>query len=126
MPHRAMPSSDVYWLALRRVQGVGPRTCRLLIDKFGAPEKIFAMNADEIAAAGVGRNVARTIVGFRAFEPLEKELCELPRIGARLIKWTDPDYPSNLRHIADPPPYLFVRGTAKMDETNCIAIVGAR
>jgi DNA processing protein len=121
-----MPSPDIYWLALRQVNGVGPRTCRLLIDKFGAPEKIFKMSADEIAAAGIARNVVRNIVGFRDFEPLEKELCELPRIGARLIKWTDQDYPPNLRHIADPPPYLFVRGTAKMDETNCIAIVGAR
>ncbi|MDO8434917.1 MAG: DNA-processing protein DprA [Candidatus Binatus sp.] len=121
-----MPSDDAYWLALRRVHGVGPRTCRLLIDKFGPPEKIFKMDADEIAAAGVARNVARSIVAFNDFESLDKELCELPRIGARLLKWTDPDYPPNLRHIADPPPYLFVRGAAKMDETNCIAIVGAR
>ena len=121
-----MPSPDIYWLALRRVHGVGPRTCRLLIDKFGSPERIFTLAADQIAEAGVPRNVAHSIVEFRDFDPLEKELCELPRIGARLIKWTDPDYPPNLRHIADPPPYLFVRGTAKMDETNCIAIVGAR
>jgi DNA processing protein len=121
-----MQSADVYWLALRRVHGVGPRTCRLLIDKFGEPEKIFKMNSDEISAAGVARNVARSIAAFRDFEPLDKELCELPRIGARLLKWTDQDYPPNLRHIADPPPYLFVRGTAKMDEANCIAIVGAR
>jgi DNA processing protein len=121
-----MPSADSYWLALRRVSGVGPRTCRLLIEKFGSPETIFKMGADEIAAVGIARNVASNIAGFRDFDPLEKELCELPRIGARLIKWTDADYPPNLRHIADPPPYLFVRGTAKMDEANCIAIVGAR
>src|SRR5271154_1218020 len=50
-----MPSPDVYWLALRRVHGVGPRTCKLLIDKFGAPEKIFQLDADRIAAAGVPR-----------------------------------------------------------------------
>ncbi len=121
-----MQSADVYWLALRRVHGVGPRTCRLLIDKFGEPEKIFRLKPDEISAAGVARNVARSIAAFRDFEPLDKELCELPRIGARLLKWTDQDYPPNLRHIADPPPYLFVRGTAKMDEANCIAVVGAR
>jgi DNA processing protein len=121
-----MPSPDVYWLALRRVKGVGPRTCRLLIDKFGAPEKIFQLNADEIGAAGVPRNTARSIVEFRDFDPLEKELCELPNIGARLIKWTDDDYPSNLRQIADPPPFLFVRGPAALTDPNCIAIVGAR
>jgi DNA processing protein len=121
-----MPSPDVYWLALRRVKGVGPRTCRLLIDKFGSPEKIFKLNADEIGAAGVPRNTARSIVEFRDFDPLEKELCELPNIGARLIKWTDNDYPPNLRQIADPPPFIFVRGAAAMTDPNCIAIVGAR
>jgi DNA processing protein len=121
-----MPSPDVYWLALRRARGVGPRTCRLLIEKFGSPEKIFQLKADEIAAAGVPRNTARSIAEFRDFEPLEKELCELPSIGARMIKWTDDDYPPNLRHIADSPPYLFVRGDAAMTDAACIAVVGAR
>jgi len=121
-----MPSPDVYWLALRSARGVGPRTCKLLIEKFGAPEKIFQLNADEIAAAGVPRNTARSIAEFRDFEPLEKELCELPNIGARLVKWTDADYPPNLRQIADPPPFLFVRGTAQLGDPTCIAIVGAR
>jgi len=121
-----LPSSDAYWLALRRVHGVGPRTCKLLIDKFGAPENIFQLNADQIAAAGVPRNTARSIAEFRDFDPIEKELCELPNIGARLVKWTDADYPPNLRHIADPPPFLFVRGDASMSDANCIAIVGAR
>src|SRR6266446_2531448 len=121
-----MPSPEVYWLALRRVHGVGPRTCRLLIDKFGSPEKIFSLSAEEIGAAGVARNAARAIVEFRDFEPLEKELCELPNLGARMIKWTDADYPANLRQIADPPPFLFVRGTAALTDPNCIAIVGAR
>lgn len=121
-----MPSADAYWLGLRRVRGVGPRTCKLLIEKFGAPEKIFKLGADEIAAAGVARNAARNIVEFRDFEALEKELCELPNIGARLVKWTDTGYPPNLREIADPPPYLFVRGEADLGERASIAIVGAR
>jgi DNA processing protein len=121
-----MPSPDVYWLALRRVHGVGPRTCKLLIEKFGAPEKIFQLSSDQIAAAGVPRNTARSIAEFRDFEPLEKELCELPNIGARLIKWSDSDYPLNLRQIADPPPFLFVRGPAHLTDGNCIAVVGAR
>jgi DNA processing protein len=121
-----MPSSDVYWLALIRAHGVGPRTCKLLIEKFGAPEKIFRLNADEIAAAGVPRNTARSIVEFRDFEPIEKELCELPNLGARLVKWSDAGYPPNLRQIADPPPFLFVRGAAEFTEANCVAVVGAR
>jgi DNA processing protein len=120
------PTADAYWLALRRVPGVGPRTCRVLLEKFGAPEKIFALSAAEISAAGIPARIARAITDFHDFDPLERELCELPRIGARLLRWSDPDYPPNLRHIADPPPYLFVRGDAPLGERKCIAVVGAR
>ena len=98
--------SDAYWLALRHVPGAGPRTCRLLLERFGTAEHIFQATESEIVSAGVGRNVARAIVSFDAFAPLDKEICELSRLGARLVRWTDPDYPANLKQIADPPPYL--------------------
>ena len=47
-------TADAYWLALRRVHGVGPRTCRLLLERFGSAEQIFKATEDEVAAAGVG------------------------------------------------------------------------
>src|SRR5262249_41781856 len=118
--------SDAYWLALRRVHGVGPRTCRLLLERFGSADRIFKATEEEITAAGVGRSVAHAIAGFKDFAPLEKELCELPRLGARLVRWIDPDYPSNLKQIADPPPYLIVRGLLNPNDTACVAVVGAR
>jgi DNA processing protein len=121
----AMPSPDAYWIALRQVRGVGPRVYRLLIEKFVAPEKVFAATVAEIAAIGVARSTAENIADFHDFDPAEKELCELPRIGAHMVKWSDPGYPPNLRQIADPPPYLFVHGNAPL-ATLCIAIVGAR
>jgi DNA processing protein len=121
-----MPTPDAYWLALRRVRGIGPRMCRLLLEKYRSPEVIFALDEAEIIASGVPRPAARGIRGFRNFEALEKELCELPRLGARLLKWTDDDYPASLREIPDPPPYLFVRGAASLRQPGCLAIVGAR
>lgn len=120
------PTADAFWLALRRVHGVGPRTAHLLLEKFGSPEKIFAVNPDEISSAGVPARVGRGIAEFSDFDTIERELCELPRIGARLVRWTDSDYPPNLRHISDPPPYLFVRGGAPLADTKYVAVVGAR
>ncbi|MGH7781546.1 MAG: DNA-processing protein DprA [Candidatus Binataceae bacterium] len=119
-------SVDSLWLALRRVPGVGPRTARLLLEKFGAPEKIFALKAGDIAAAGVQAKVARAVAEFRDFDSIERELCELPRIGARLVRWTDADYPARLREIPDPPPYFFARGEVPPADTRCVAVVGAR
>ena len=74
-------------------------------------EQVFAAPEGQLVQTGIPRPTAHNIVEFHDFDPLEKELCELPRLGARLVKWPDPDYPVNLRHIADPPPYIFVRGT---------------
>src|SRR6516225_3496957 len=117
---------DAYWLALRRVRGVGPRISRLLLDNFHSADEIFAATEVELVATGIPRQTAGNIRQFSDFAPLEKELCELPRIGVRVIKWTDGEYPANLRQIADPPPYLVVRGTIASDDPKLIAVVGAR
>ena len=117
---------DAYWLALRRVRGVGPRTGRLLLERFHTAERIFSAGETELLAAGIPRPTARNINQFADFAPLEKELCELPRIGARIVRWTDEEYPANLRHIADPPPYFMVRGTIPLADPRFISVVGAR
>ncbi|HKV53512.1 MAG TPA: DNA-processing protein DprA, partial [Candidatus Binataceae bacterium] len=117
---------DAYWLAMRRVRGVGPRISRLLLERFQTAEGVFAAGEAALAAAGIPRPTARNISEFRDFAPLEKELCELPGLGARLVKWTDPDYPANLRQIADPPPYFFVRGQIAAADPKFVAVVGAR
>ncbi len=121
-----MPTSDAYWLAMRRVRGIGPRIARLLLDKFGPPERIFTLEERELIGAGLARPVARRIREFNDFDALERELCELPRIGARLVRWTDAEYPANLHEIADPPPFLFVQGRLRSGEKKFIAVVGAR
>lgn len=120
------PAADVYWLAMRRVRGVGPRTARLLLERFGSAEQVFHAREAELATAGIPRSTVGNILAFTDFAPLEKELCELPKIGARLVRWSDRDYPVNLRQIADPPPFLFMRGAITADDPKCIAVVGAR
>jgi DNA processing protein len=119
------PSADAYWLGLRRVHGVGPRIARLLLDRFKTPERIFGESPETLAQTGIPRPTARNIAEFRDFDPLEKELCELPRLGARIVRWADADYPANLRHLADPPPYFFLRGSLPSDPRS-VAVVGAR
>ncbi len=118
--------SEAYWLALRRVRGVGPRISRLLLEHFHSAEQIFAASEAELIGAGIHRSTARNIKHFTDFAPLEKELCELPRIGARIVRWTDHEYPANLRQIADPPPYFLLRGTLDAADPRFIAVVGAR
>ena len=121
-----MPSTDAYWIALRSVHGVGPKVAHALIEKFGAPDQIFGRSKDALASAGIPRKTAQAVASFNNFDNAEKAVCEMQSIGARLVGITDADYPVYLRHIADPPPFLYVRGNANLGNSHCIAIVGAR
>ena len=51
-----------------------------------------------------------------------------PPLGVRAVAWEDSGYPSGLRHLFQPPPVLFVRGSLAdvPAPQRCVAIVGAR
>jgi DNA processing protein len=46
--------------------------------------------------------------------------------GARFVVTGDPEYPPELRHLADPPAGLFVRGADLRSQTDRVCVVGAR
>src|SRR5256885_11283349 len=54
------------------------------------------------------------------------ETLKLARTGATLVAWSDDAYPPALRHIAQPPLVLAVRGSLGGPDEPAIAIVGAR
>jgi len=56
----------------------------------------------------------------------EIELTGLQRIGARLVCWGEPTYPSALTAIEDAPPILTVLGRPELLNRPMLAIVGAR
>jgi DNA processing protein len=68
---------------------------------------------------------------YRAFARRFDEQAYLERLAAAQIRWLprrDPDYPPLLRAIHDPPPGIFVRGTAAAEALRrpAVAVVGAR
>jgi DNA processing protein len=56
----------------------------------------------------------------------EAELSALQRLGARLVCWGEPAYPSGLTAIEDAPPILTVLGRAELLGSPIVAVVGAR
>jgi DNA processing protein len=49
------------------------------------------------------------------------------KVGARLVTVLDrAEYPSNLRVIPSPPPFLFCRGDLRRDDARSVAVVGTR
>jgi DNA processing protein len=114
------------WLALKSVPGVGNLVYKQLIVKFASPEKVFSATEAELTAVeGVSPRLARAVRTHRPGSGIREEIRRAGQLGCRIIPFDHPDYPSLLRHIPDPPPYLYVRGRFPFFD-NSIAFVGAR
>lgn len=115
-----------FWLALRMVRGVGNVTYRELLTRFGSPEATLRATSAELREAGVHTEVARAITAFDQWRTVETELRKISHTGVRLITRLDAEYPENLTHLHDPPPFLYVRGSLIPEDRLAIAIVGSR
>ncbi len=71
---------------------------------------------------------SRSFAAFAAAFDEQAELRRLADAGFRWIARSAPDFPTRLRSIHDPPPGLFVRGTAEaaLLARAAVAVVGAR
>jgi DNA processing protein len=115
------------WLRLALTSGVGPRTCRALLDRFGTPQGVFAASLDELKGVnGVGPKLAQAIVAARSEVDVEAELalCRANDLG--VMCQSDPAYPRMLRSIPDPPLVLFIKGKLIPEDVLAVAMVGSR
>jgi DNA processing protein len=76
----------------------------------------------------VGEPRSARFAAFKAGFDARAERERLRGLGFRFVGRSEPDYPSLLRTIHDPPPGLFLRGTAELALLGrpAVAIVGAR
>jgi DNA processing protein len=121
-------------LLLSLIPGIGPTRLRSLVNHFRHPDVIAQCSARElIAVEGIDQKTALSIVNFfRRHEPenanpyLNDQFSRLSKVEGRLVSLWEDDYPSLLKKIYDPPPFLFVRGDFLPEDDLSIAIVGTR
>ncbi len=115
------------WLALRSIPGVGLVLFQRLVTAFGDPAAVFEAPESELRAIkGVTPAVAAAILGFRDWDRWEAELKRLTTRGGRLVTLAESDFPSRLREIPFPPPFLYVQGDLSVCEGPAVALVGTR
>lgn len=113
------PHELLAWIRLARSEGIGPRTFRRLIDRFGTAAAAVA-RLPEIARPG-GRPITVLPPG-----DAEREIAAARRAGLAHLTWTHPHYPAPLKAIDDAPPLLLAKGRTEALAAPMIAIVGAR
>ena len=120
-PRELSDTERLDWLRLIRSENVGPITFHQLLDRFGSASAALAALPD-LARRG-GRSKVLKIAGKAE---AEAERDGLARIGARLVAWSEADYPARLSNIDDAPPLLAMKGHGDLARKHGVAIVGAR
>lgn len=123
-----MPPDDLRGhVRLACVPGIGSRLRRLLLERFGSPEGVFAASADEIASVGrISRKLAAALPTL-ANDSTADDVIRLCRQHSVAILLAEaPAYPPLLSRIDDPPGLLFIRGSFQPSDSLSVAIVGAR
>jgi DNA processing protein len=120
------PDQYLGWLALALTPGLGARMAGKLLTALGSPDAIFNASLTALEGQRLPAAVAQAIHTRRPLSDAAKELAQAQAAGCRLITWDEPEYPSRLREIYDPPPLLYVRGNVELLNRHVLAIVGAR
>lgn len=120
------PDDYVGWLALALTPGLGARTAGKLLREFGSPDAIFNASLTTLEAQHLPAAVAQAIHSRQPLSNAAKELASVQASSCRLLTWDEPEYPSRLREIYDPPPLLYVIGNVELLNRHTISIVGAR
>jgi DNA processing protein len=110
----------VAWLQLIRSENVGPITFHQLLDRYGTATAALDAVPDLTRRGGRSRPVRICPVA-----EAEQEIAAATACRATVIASCEPDYPALLRHIADAPPIIFVRGNPTVPHA-AVAMVGAR
>ncbi|MEO7464327.1 MAG: DNA-processing protein DprA [Nitrosospira sp.] len=120
------PIGDIEsWLALDLIDGLGDESIRRLLVSFGSPADILSAKAPSLERL-VKKKIANSIVLGADRTKIAATLKWLEDAANSVITLADPDYPSLLLNIPDPPPLLYLKGKRELLSSPALAIVGSR
>ncbi len=116
-----------YWLALTLTKDIGPVTAKRLLSAFRTPKRVFEASPNELKdVEGINSSKINSISEFNSWDEVNKEIDEINRHNVRIIRYTDEEYPENLRYIDDSPVILYAKGSFIKKDKYAVAIVGSR
>ncbi|MGE5521456.1 MAG: DNA-processing protein DprA [Candidatus Dadabacteria bacterium] len=122
-----METDLLYQLALTLVPNIGDVHAKILVQHFGDAKSIFRAKESTLEKLeGIGTVRARSIKEFNDFHLAEEELKFVEKFNIRTFFLTDEDYPKRLLNCYDSPTLLYYKGTANLNASRMIAIVGTR
>ncbi len=122
-----MNTDLLYQLALTQVPNIGCVHAKILTDFFETAEEIFKAKKTTLEKIeGVGTVRANSIKSFNQFKEQEDELKFIEKYKIAPLFLKDEHYPKRLLNCYDPPTLLFYKGTANLNASKIISIIGTR
>lgn len=114
-------------IVLGQIEGVGIKRLHQLIAMIGSAEKVLNSPISLLAdIPGISHTVASRIKTNQDRNMAEEIVGKIEKMDWNYFLFSDPNYPTALKHISDPPVHLFYKGTYTEADNNAIAIVGSR
>lgn len=122
-----MSDELIYQIALTLVPNIGPVHAKILTEHFGSAKAIFKASKKLLAnIEGIGEIKAKCINTFNDFATAEKETEFIEKYKIQTLFLKDDKYPKRLLNCYDSPTLLYYRGSADLNSSKVISIIGTR
>lgn len=117
----------LYQLALTLVPHIGDVHAKILVQHFGEASDIFKAKKTALSKIeGIGEVRASAIKSFDDFQLAEAEINFIHKFHIQPLFLTDAAYPKRLLNCYDSPTLLFYKGSADLNASKIVGIVGTR
>ena len=114
-------------LALSLITGLGSKRIKHLVKAFDDPSSIFKRSKRELRSVeSIGEASALSIITFDKWDEVDHLLKETEKVKSQIITIADPEYPTLLKQIYDPPALFWVKGNPDVLSKHGIGIIGTR
>jgi DNA processing protein len=122
-----MSTDLLYQIALTLIPNIGDVHAKALVNIYGDAQSIFKAKKKELEAIeGIGTIRANSIKAFTDFSSSEAEIKFIEKYKIAPLFITSKNYPQRLLNCYDSPVLLYYRGTADLNTTKIVSIVGTR
>lgn len=122
-----MSEELIFQIALELIPGVGSKGTKQLLSYCGSASEVFKTSKSKLLKIpGVGEKMATTIGQASPFKEAERIIEAADKIGAQVLHYTNPLFPSRLKQIPDAPNIIYAKGNGELNPKRTVAIVGTR
>ena len=116
---------EFYWCWFMNIKGLGPRSRRRLMDRYGHPSVVYGISAGDLSPFLTDSQIA-SLESSRNHRKTEAHLHQLKEEGITFIHWESEEYPDRFRDLYDPPYGFYLKGRLPDPAKPAVAVVGSR